>query len=89
MVRFLPPGEIEHQSQGGVRRGAAVRAGVRKDGKVFMNINNLWNYPDLQWGHYMTPFSVSLGYINTVRIRLTDNDNYRVVCEQDQATQEK
>ncbi len=68
---------------------AAVRAGVRKDGKVFMNIDNLWNYPELQWGHYMTPFSVSLGYTNTVKLRLTDNDNYRVVCETDHATQEK
>ena len=57
---------------------AAVRAGVRPDGKVFMNIDNLWNYPELGWGHYMTPFSVSVGYTNTVKVRLTDNNAYQV-----------
>lgn len=52
---------------------AAVRAEVRGDGKVLFNINNLWDYPDLDWGNYEKPLIVASGYTNSVKLRLTDN----------------
>ncbi|MGO8791542.1 MAG: glycoside hydrolase family 2 TIM barrel-domain containing protein [Terriglobia bacterium] len=53
---------------------AAVRAEVLQDGKVRFHIDNLWGYPDLEWGNYAPPVTVERGYKNSVRLRLTDTD---------------
>jgi len=53
---------------------AAVRAEVLPDGKVRFNINNLWGYPDLEWGNYTQPVTLPRGYKNSVRMRFTDTD---------------
>ena len=53
---------------------AAVRAEVLQDGKVRFHIDNLWGYPDLEWGNYDPPVTVERGYKNSVRLRLTDTD---------------
>ena len=51
--------------------------GASEEGEVRLNINNLWNYPELTWGNYMKdPILIETGYTNTVRMRLTDNDQY-------------
>jgi len=52
----------------------AVRVEVLPDGKVRLNIDNLWGYPDLNWGNLSEPVTVEPGYKNSVRMRLTDND---------------
>ena len=52
----------------------AVRAEVLPDGKVRFHINNLWGYPDLQWGNYDKPVAFSAGYKNAVRLCLTDSE---------------
>lgn len=57
---------------------AAVRTEVRKDGKITLNISNLWDYPDLDWGNYEKPITLSPGYTNQIRMRLTDNDDFGV-----------
>jgi hypothetical protein len=54
----------------------AVRAEVLPDGKVRFYINNLWGYPDLQWGNYDKPIVFTPGYKNTVRLHLTDSEAY-------------
>jgi hypothetical protein len=53
---------------------AAVRVAVLPDGRVQLNINNLWGYPDLDWGNYEQPIAFERGYKNSVRMRLTDGD---------------
>jgi len=53
---------------------AAARAEVLPDGKVLFHIDNLWAYPDLAWGNYAPPITLSPGYKNSVRLRLTDTD---------------
>jgi len=53
---------------------AAVRAEVLPDGKVKLNIDNLWDYPDLSWGNYTRPIVLKRGYKNSIRMRLTDTD---------------
>ena len=50
---------------------AAVRAEVRADGKVMFHLDNLWDYPDLDWGNYERPVTLAPGYANSVRLRLT------------------
>ncbi len=52
----------------------AVRAEVRRDGRVLFNLNNVWGYPDLAWGNYMKPVAVSVGYTNEVTVRMVDSD---------------
>jgi hypothetical protein len=52
----------------------AVRAEVLPDGKVRLHIDNLWGYPDLQWGDYDQPITLARSYQNTVRLRLADSD---------------
>jgi len=56
---------------------AAVRADVRADGKIILNMDNLWDYPDLDWGNYEKPITLSPGYSNKVRMRLTNDDHRR------------
>ena len=51
---------------------AAVRAEVLPEGKVRFNINNLWGYPDLEWGNYTQAVTLPRGYKNSVRTRFTD-----------------
>jgi hypothetical protein len=51
---------------------ASVRAEVLPDGKVQININNLWAYTDLNYGVSMPRIALDPGYKNTVRIRLTE-----------------
>ncbi len=62
-------------TNGGVRAesdgAAAVRAEVRADGKVMFHLDNLWDYPDLDWGNYERPVTLAPGYANSVRLRLT------------------
>jgi len=53
---------------------AAVRVAVLPDGRVHLNINNLWGYPDLDWGNYEQPIALERGYKNSVRMRLTNTD---------------
>jgi hypothetical protein len=53
---------------------AAVRAEVLPGGKVQLNIDNLWGYPDLAWGNFTQPITLNPGYKNAVRMRLTDTD---------------
>jgi len=53
---------------------AAVRVAVLPDGRVQLNINNLWGYPDLDWGNYEQPIALERGYKNSVRMRLTNTD---------------
>jgi hypothetical protein len=52
----------------------AVRAEVRRDGRVLFNLNNVWGYPDLAWGNYMKPVAVSVGYTNEITVRMVDSD---------------
>lgn len=54
---------------------ATVRAEVLPDGKVQLHIDSLWGYPDLLGGNYAPPITLGRGYRNTVRLRLTDNDD--------------
>ena len=53
---------------------AAVRVEVLPDGKIRFNIDNLWDYPDLDWGNYEQAITLQRGYRNTVRMRLTDTE---------------
>jgi hypothetical protein len=53
---------------------AAVRVAVLPDGRVQLNINNLWGYPDLGWWNYEQPIALERGYKNSVRMRLTNTD---------------
>jgi hypothetical protein len=53
----------------------AVRAGVRAGGKVIFSVDNLWGYPDLGWGNLAPPLGLPKSYTNSVRMRLTDNDD--------------
>ena len=52
----------------------AVRAEVRRDGRVLFTLNNVWGYPDLAWGNYMKPVAVSVGYTNEITVRMVDSD---------------
>lgn len=45
---------------------------------IAMALNNQWSYDDLDWGNYETSITVPTGYSNTVKMRLTDNDNYNL-----------
>jgi hypothetical protein len=53
---------------------AAVRVEVLPGGQIQFNIDNLWGYPDLDWGNYVQPITLERDYKNSVRIRLTDAD---------------
>jgi len=53
---------------------AAVRVEVLPDGKIQFNIDNLWDYPDLDWGNYEQAITLQQGYRNIVRMRLTDTE---------------
>jgi hypothetical protein len=53
----------------------AVRAQVGADGKVTLNIDNLWSYPDLAWGNLAAPLRLPKTYSNSVQMRLTVNDD--------------
>lgn len=54
-----------------------VRAAVNADGTVRININNDW-YAGKVLDALDRPMSISSGYTNTVKMRLTDSDNYTV-----------
>lgn len=45
---------------------------------IAMMMNNQWGYNDLDWGNYTTSITIPSGYSNTVKMRLTDNDNYSI-----------
>ncbi len=68
-------------SQTGVRARAeseathAVRAEIQGDGRVRLNVNSAWAYPDLDWGNDCPPLPASDVYEGSVRLRLTDNDS--------------
>jgi len=51
-----------------------VRAEIQGDGKIRLNIDNLWNYPDLGWGNPVRTISLEPGYTNSVRMRLASPD---------------
>jgi hypothetical protein len=53
---------------------AAVRAQVQADGRVLFHILNAWDYPDLDWGNYERPISVAPDYANSVKLRLTNEE---------------
>ena len=53
---------------------AAVRAQVQADGRVLFHVINVWDYPDLDWGNYERPISVAPGYTNSVKLRLTNEE---------------
>jgi hypothetical protein len=53
----------------------AVRAQVGAGGKVAFSMDNLWGYPDLDWGTLAGPLRISKSYTNSVRMRFTDNDD--------------
>jgi len=59
----------------------AVRAGVRAGGKVIFSVDNLWGYPDLGWGNLAPPLGLPKSYTNSVRMRLTDNDDVPITFE--------
>lgn len=52
----------------------AVRVEVLPDGNVQFVIDNLWGYPDLDWGNYLQNITLNRVYKNIVRVRLTDTD---------------
>jgi len=62
------PDQLRVESDG----AAAVRAEVRPDGKIQLNIDNLWAYTDLGYGISMPPIALEREYNNVVRVRLTD-----------------
>ncbi len=59
----------------------AVRAQVGAGGKVEFSLDNLWGYPDLAWGTLARPLSLPKTYTNSVRMRLTDNDDVPMTFE--------
>jgi len=59
----------------------AVRAGMRAGGKVIFSVDNLWGYPDLAWGTLARPLDLPKSYTNSVRMRLTDNDDIPMTFE--------
>jgi hypothetical protein len=59
----------------------AVRAQVGAEGKVTFSIDNLWGYPDLGWGNLGPPLNLPKSYTNSVRMRLTDNDDVPMTFE--------
>jgi hypothetical protein len=59
----------------------AVRAEVGAAGKVVFSVDNLWGYPDLAWGTLARPLGLPKIYTNSVRMRLTDNDDVPMTFE--------
>jgi hypothetical protein len=59
----------------------AARAGVGAGGKVVFSVDNLWAYPDLGWGNLVPPLRLPKTYTNSVRMRLTDNDDIPMTFE--------
>jgi hypothetical protein len=59
----------------------AVRAEVGAEGKVAFMVDNLWGYPDLAWGNLTPPLGLPKTYTNSVRMRLTDNDDVPMTFE--------
>jgi Glycosyl hydrolases family 2, TIM barrel domain/Glycosyl hydrolases family 2, sugar binding domain/Glycosyl hydrolases family 2 len=57
----------------------ALRAEIERDGRVRLNINSAWAYPDLDWGNECPALSPSSAYEGTARLRLTENDSIEVV----------
>jgi hypothetical protein len=56
----------------------AVRAEIQEDGRVRMNINCAWAYPDLDWGNDCPLLPASSDYQGSTRLRLTDNDSVNI-----------
>lgn len=52
----------------------AVRAEILRDGRVLLNINSAWAYPNLAWGNDAPPLKVSTEFHGSVKLRLTDFD---------------
>jgi hypothetical protein len=59
----------------------AARAEVGAGGKVVFSVDNLWGYPDLAWGTLARPLGLPKTYTNSVRMRLTDNDDVPMTFE--------
>lgn len=53
----------------------SVRTEIERDGRVRLNVNSAWAYPDLDWGNECPALPVSSAYEGSVRLRLTDNDS--------------
>lgn len=53
----------------------AVRAEIQRDGRVRMNVNSAWAYPEMNWGNDCPALPESSTYEGVVRLRLTDNDS--------------
>jgi hypothetical protein len=53
----------------------AVRAELELDGRVRLNINRAWAYPDLGWGNECPAIPASGACEGSVRLRLTDDDS--------------
>jgi Glycosyl hydrolases family 2, TIM barrel domain/Glycosyl hydrolases family 2, sugar binding domain/Glycosyl hydrolases family 2 len=56
----------------------AVRAEIEPDGRVRLNINSAWAYPDLAWGNECPAIPVSSVYEGSCRLRLVNNDSIDV-----------
>jgi Glycosyl hydrolases family 2, TIM barrel domain/Glycosyl hydrolases family 2 len=52
----------------------SVRAEIEDDGRVRLNINSLWAYPNLDWGNECPALPVTSSYEGSIRLRLTDSD---------------
>jgi hypothetical protein len=59
----------------------AARAKVGAGGQVTFSVDNLWGYPDLAWGTLARPLGLAKTYTNSVRLRLTDNDDVPMTFE--------
>ena len=67
------PSRVRVESDGRI----AARLKVLENKRIQLFINNRWNYPQLGWGNYMEkPVMIHPGYTNSVKMRLTDNDDY-------------
>jgi hypothetical protein len=69
-------------SRSGVRARAesdashSVRAEIEGSGRVRLNINSAWAYPNLDWGNECPVIPTGSDYESFVRLRLTDNDQF-------------
>jgi hypothetical protein len=53
----------------------AVRAEIQADGRIRLNINSAWAYPELGWGNECPPLPTSSAYEGSIKLRLTDSDS--------------
>lgn len=73
-IRIVVTGQRNRGASGCyVSIDAFLVLGGPEAGNVRLNVNNEWNYPELSWGNYVKePILIEPGYLNRVRLRLTD-----------------